>query len=52
MLGLMHLLFAKMLLNIFTVPLYWLRLIGIKKKNTFLNDYKMSDVYEKYKKIR
>ena len=48
----MHPLFAKILLNIPTVPLYWLRLTGIKKKrNTFLNDYKTTDIYEKYKYI-
>ena len=49
----MHLLFAKILINIPTVSLYWLRLTGIEKeRNTFRNDYKMTDIHEKYKSIR
>ena len=44
----MHFLFAKISLNIPIVPLYWQRLTG----NTFLNDYKMNDIYSKYKNIR
>ena len=46
-LGLMHLLFAKILSDIATVPLYWLRLTRIqKKRNTFLSDYKMTEICE------
>ena len=45
----MRLLFAKIILKIPIVPLYWLRLTCIEKKgNTFLNGYKKTGIYEKY----
>ena len=44
-LGLMHLLLTKVLLN---TPKSYIK----KKRMTFLNDYKVTEIYEKLKNIR